>query len=231
LLPMSISTLALTVMYFFLPSCQIRFWHAAIGALVASSLLELAKSLFVWLVSLTPSYEIVYGTFAMLPLFLLWLYIAWSLVLFGAQLVALLPFYHQQWRGIKASQLDWGLTICKALQGKSNGLPRTHLMANLSYLNSKDWEPVLRRLMGRGWVSDVNGVFYLRVDLGEVKVGELSELIHEHRLDKLAVYVADSNWYEQLNALFTLMRHQKKSALNISVAHVLANKTQAKTEL
>ncbi len=231
LLPMCISTLALTLMYFFLPSCQIRLRHAAIGALVASILLELAKSLFVYLVSLTPSYEVVYGTFAMIPLFLLWLYIAWSLVLFGAQLVALLPFYHQQWRGVKASPLDWGLTICKALQGHLSGLSRANLMAGLSYLNSKDWEPVLQRLIKQGWVEDVNGVFYLGVDLKEVKVGGLSELIHEQRLDKLAVYISDSEWYEQLSPLFATIRHQKSSILDISIASVLANKEEPKAEL
>ena len=221
LLPVGVSSVALTVMYYFLPSCQIRPLHALIGAVVASTLLELAKLLFVWLVSLTPSYEIVYGTFAMMPLFLLWLYIAWSLVLLGAQLVAMLPFYHQHWRGVKASQLDWGLIICKTLLGAANGVPRVELIANLSYLNNDDWEPVLQRLIHQGWVKDKAGVFYLRVDLNALKIGDLSELIHERRLDKLAVYLTDSDWFEQLNPLFVDIRDKKKSILDVSISSVI----------
>ena len=221
LLPMAVSSLALTLMYFFLPSCQIQLLHALIGAVVASTLLELAKLLFVWLVSLTPSYEIVYGTFAMMPLFLLWLYIAWSLVLLGAQLVAMLPFYHQKWRGVSASQLDWGLIICKTLQGGFEGVPRVKLISNLSFLNSEDWEPVLQRLIKKGWVKDEGGVFYLTADLKVAKVADLSELVHGHRLDKLAVYLTDSDWYEHLNPLFTDIRSQKRSTLNISISSVI----------
>lgn len=225
LLPVLVSSVALTVMYFFLPACQINLLHAVIGAIVASTLLEVAKLLFVWLVSLTPSYEIVYGTFAMMPLFLLWLYIAWNLVLLGAQLVAMLPFYHQQWRGIKASQLDWGLIICKTLHKSLEGVSRIKLMSHLSFLNSDDWEPVLHRLIEQGWVKDEGGIFYLEVDLENVTVGDLSELVHERRLDKLAVYQTDSDWFERLNPLFVDIRVQKKSILDIPISSVLIKRS------
>jgi membrane protein len=221
-LPVGLSCIALTLMYCFLPSCQIRLRHALIGAVSASLLLEAGKFAFLWLVSLSPSYEIVYGTFAMMPLFLLWLYVAWSLVLFGAQLVAMLPFYHQQWRGIKASQLDWGLTICKILQKNAhNGLTREGLIANLSFLNSVDWEPVLEALLGQGWVSNDGDLFNLHKNLEVTTVGELSELIHERRLDKLAVYQRDSDWYEQLSPLFVDARRLKSEVLNIPISQVI----------
>ena len=142
--PIAISALTLSLMYYFLPSCKVRFTHALIGALIAASVLEAGKSLFVYLVSLTPSYKIVYGAFAMVPLFLLWLYIAWSVVLLGAQVVAMLPFTHKKWRGINASQIDWALMILKFLnQFKSVGVSRVALISELSFINSDDWEPVL----------------------------------------------------------------------------------------
>ena len=100
-------------------------------------------------------------------------------------------------------------------------MPRVELIANLSYLNSDDWEPVLQRLIHQGWVKDKAGVFYLRVDLNALRIGDLSELIHERRLDKLAVYLTDSDWFEQLNPLFVDIRDKKKSILDVSISSVI----------
>ena len=88
-LPFVMSGLAFTLMYWAVPNCKVKLSHAAQGGFAMALLFELAKRLFTWFVASFPSYEFIYGAFAAFPLFLLWSYISWILILFCAQWVAL----------------------------------------------------------------------------------------------------------------------------------------------
>src|SRR5690606_29049043 len=69
------------------PNTRVPLRHALAGGLFAAALVELAKALFGLFVSLFPGYQLIYGAFATVPLFLLWIYLSWLIVLFGAELV------------------------------------------------------------------------------------------------------------------------------------------------
>lgn len=80
--------IGLTLLYRFVPNTTVWTKHALLGGLVAASLLELAKKLLaVYLVKM-PTYSLIYGAFATVPLLLVWIYIAWLLVLLGAEIAA-----------------------------------------------------------------------------------------------------------------------------------------------
>lgn len=81
----------LTLIYGFVPNCRVRPRHALAGALFAGGLLLLLQQVFAGFVSAMPSYRLIYGAFAALPIFLLWLYLSWMMVLLGALLTAVLP--------------------------------------------------------------------------------------------------------------------------------------------
>jgi membrane protein len=93
-LPFLLETIAFTLVYELIPNCSVRWREAFFGALVAAALLEGLKSGFVLYVSYLSTYRAVYGALAAIPIFLLWMYVAWSAVLFGAVVAAALP----QWR-------------------------------------------------------------------------------------------------------------------------------------
>lgn len=79
---------ALVLLYRLLPATRVRWRHAALGALVAAVATELIKrSLALYLLRF-PTYTIVYGAFAALPVFLIWLYALWMAVLAGALVAA-----------------------------------------------------------------------------------------------------------------------------------------------
>lgn len=62
-------------------------WRAAWwGGIIAAVLFEVVKRLFVWYVAAFPSYEIIYGALAAIPLFFLWLYVSWLIFFAGALL-------------------------------------------------------------------------------------------------------------------------------------------------
>jgi membrane protein len=74
--------------YTVLPARSVPRGPAAVGALVAAILFAIAKSLFVTYVAISPLQSLVYGVLAALPLFQIWIYILWAIVLFGACVAA-----------------------------------------------------------------------------------------------------------------------------------------------
>jgi membrane protein len=82
---------ALTLVYMVVPYRHVALRHAAVGGIVAGVAFEFAKRGFGLYVAKLPTYTLVYGAFAIIPLFLLWLYVSWVVVLFGATLTASLP--------------------------------------------------------------------------------------------------------------------------------------------
>ncbi len=76
---------AFFALYYLVPKAPVRVWPAAFGAIVTTLLFDLAKFYFTsYLVQFT-SYDKVYGALSIIPIFLFWLYITWSIILFGAQ--------------------------------------------------------------------------------------------------------------------------------------------------
>lgn len=85
-LPRLLGWAAMTLIYALVPNQAVSWRHAAIGAVFTVLVLELAKQLFTQLMGQT-IYAAVYGAFAAVPLFLIWVYLVWVIVLFGAELV------------------------------------------------------------------------------------------------------------------------------------------------
>ena len=77
---------ALTVLYVVTPNCKVHWRFALAGATVAGVLWGVARVLYSSFAAQTFRYGVLYGSLGALPLFLLWLYVSWLLVLFGARL-------------------------------------------------------------------------------------------------------------------------------------------------
>lgn len=86
LMPYIVAFIAFTFFNWVLPSCKVRLRYAMIAGLVTTILFESAKYLFGLYLSFFPTYQIIYGALATIPIFLIWIYLSWSLILFGALL-------------------------------------------------------------------------------------------------------------------------------------------------
>ena len=85
LVPWLMSSLALAFLYTLLPNASVPFRFAIVGGLIAGGLFELTKLAFAFYVTKLAHYELLYGALGALPIFLIWLYLAWVVVLFGAE--------------------------------------------------------------------------------------------------------------------------------------------------
>ncbi|WP_332741114.1 YihY family inner membrane protein [Hydrogenophaga sp.] len=81
----------IAALYRYVPNTRVRWSHALIGGVFVATGLELAKKLLAWYLAQVPTYSVVYGTFATVPILLVWFYVAWVIVLLGAVVAAYLP--------------------------------------------------------------------------------------------------------------------------------------------
>ena len=87
----ALMTAGATALYRYVPNTHVRWSHALVGGLFVAGGLELAKKLLALYLSTVPTYSMVYGTFAILPILLIWIYLVWVIVLLGAVVAAYLP--------------------------------------------------------------------------------------------------------------------------------------------
>jgi membrane protein len=86
LVPLTATWVALSLLYYKLPSARVRFGDAALGGLFAAMLFEFSKRLFAQYISLSTTYSAIYGVLTSIPIFLFWLYVVWLVVLLGAEI-------------------------------------------------------------------------------------------------------------------------------------------------
>ncbi len=75
-----------TLIYMVIPNCKVRLHSATLAGLMAGTCFFLFQALYVYLIKWMTSYNAIYGSFAALPLFMLWMQNSWSILLIGCEL-------------------------------------------------------------------------------------------------------------------------------------------------
>lgn len=180
-LPVLLTTLAFSLMFRIVPNRYIPVRHALIGGVVAAAAFESMNSAFAFYITHFPTYKLVYGAFASIPIFLLWVYLSWLTILLGALIAASLS----HWRGDPAkklsttAQLYYALRVLRAMNesmrsGKVQTLPSLSRELHIGFdtlehiLAKLEQAGLLGKLSGRGWA--------LARDMDHVQAAELYRL-------------------------------------------------------
>ena len=132
-LPQLATFATFTLMYRVVPNCHVPLRHAALGGALAALAFEAGKSLFGWIVG-QGSYTLIYGTFAALPLFLLWIHLSWQILLGGAEFVYALSTY----RSRRAAQLP-DLLVALGVLERLHRLHQSGGTLRESELTGRNW--------------------------------------------------------------------------------------------
>lgn len=117
LLTIAGSTITFFLVYRIVPCRHVPARHALIGGLFAAALFETMKHFFGVYIALVPTYNLVYGAFAAIPIFLLWIFLSWMVILLGAEVTAALAYWKgSSWRrlGLAEAHLHDGLLVMRA---------------------------------------------------------------------------------------------------------------------
>jgi membrane protein len=152
----------MAAMFHYVPNTFVRWGHAWMGGLFVSACMEVAKKLLAMYLSQVPTYSAVYGAFATLPILLVWIYMAWVIVLLGAALTAYVPSLIA---GIprRRSGIGWqfqlALEVLRELD-QATALPeKGRTMAQLCtmlLIDAQRVEPVVEALTAIDWIGQLN---------------------------------------------------------------------------
>nr|WP_246174139.1 YihY family inner membrane protein [Paraburkholderia hayleyella] len=226
---MPLPALAFTMLYICLPNCRVEWRDALVGGVCAALAFELAKRGFGYSIRRIPTYTVVYGAFAVVPMFLLWMYMSWFITLLGAMVASALPairvgqFHRPRFAG--SDLLDALELLAWLMQARQAGT-RGYTVQELARLLRRDMETMsrlLRELEGLEWIVRLQeegerARFLLLANPEQITVARLidlfvldhAELEYQLKLDSTQV---------DCTALLAVLKNDK---LNVSLAELLA---------
>lgn len=150
---------AVSGVFHYVPNTAVRWRHAWAGGVFVAIAFEGAKKALAWYVDSVPTYSAVYGAFATLPIFLLWIYLGWVIMLLGAVIAAYAPSLQMRvttreltpgWR------FEFALAVLQCLQAAQRGTERGLSLEALGTQLRADplqLEPVVELLAELDWVG------------------------------------------------------------------------------
>ncbi len=150
---------ALAGLFHYVPNTHVRWRHAIAGGAFSAIGFEVAKKLLSWYLQTVPTYTVIYGALAAVPIFLIWIYFGWVIVLLGAVIAAYTPSLQMRvtrWPDGPGARLQLALAVLRELETAraldDRGLSGPQLAAALR-VDPLQTEPILEMLQVFDWVG------------------------------------------------------------------------------
>jgi|TARA_B110000503_G_scaffold87087_1_gene132424 membrane protein len=227
-LPWLLTWLAFTLLYVAVPNCKVRVVYALFGGLVTTLLFETAKALFGQLVAHS-IYTNVYGAFAVIPLFLIWVYLLWVLILFGAELVRSLETFQYQGRDAELPELLAVLIIlwqCWRRQQKGHSLSDRSM--SIVGLNVEQWRRLRNMLLSQRILEKTaSGQYVMIRDADTIRLADISGWLGQgfNQGDKAVSekLVSAHPWIESYDRLMHENRQMTEQNMTMSLQMLFAS--------
>jgi len=175
--------LVFALIFLLVPNRKVRIKHALIGAFLSTVLFTIAKVGFVAYAS-NANYKAIYGALAAFPIFLFWLYLVWTVILFGASLAASLTTFSDYRKYDTDWPQRWEFQLAYRLIGHLWNAQRSGSSLSLGELLDLEQQASelqivkLMSLLREQSIVNTNedGKWMLTRDIGELSIGELYSL-------------------------------------------------------
>ena len=177
--PLVLTSVAFGFLYRTVPNRQVTVLDAAVGGIIASFAFEGMKIGFGHFIAHFANYKLVYGTFASLPILLMWIYSSWVVIVFAAVITAVLPYWRSGGVLLKqapGSQFVSAMEILRMLHRAylDGYVLNLHQLRTALKLSWEEAEAILDKLVVAGWVAKLQGNgWVLARDAGAIRVKEI----------------------------------------------------------
>jgi len=224
--PVLLSAAAFTLLYIAVPNCRVPFKHTIIGGLVAALAFHAARALFTDLV-VGSSYTFIYGAFAAVPLFLLWIYLSWNIVLMGGILVHSLSAYQNEEQSSRPTVLKALDVLYLFWQKQQAGKTVREIeLLNNSHrvtrgLDSETWRYLRDVLMQKKVITQSDrGHYLLSRDLHSIRFWQLKEWINDEQPLDREDSSAQLDWQHEAHRLLREQRTQQRELLDMNLVEL-----------
>jgi len=223
---LGLSTLGFTLIYAAVPNCPVPLKHALLGGLFAALAFHVARDIFTRLV-LSSSITFIYGAFAAVPLFLLWIYVCWNIVLMGGILVHSLSAYESHEQANRPAVLK-ALDVLHVFWRKqqSGGVVREIDLLNRRHdtirgLDSETWGNIRDTLLQEKLITEnARGHYLLCRDLHTVPFWQLKEWIDREPALGEQNGGPRSDWQDNAYRLLARQRQGQRDILGMNLVEL-----------
>jgi len=233
-LPFLTTSVAFTLIYVLIPNCYVSRRNALIGGVIAAVLFEFAKYGFGIYVKSVPTYEAIYGAIAIIPTFLVWIYMSWVIVILGAHITFCLSAFRMEFEKHATHGSDWTFVdayklLCGLWRARKQGQPlSTGKMKKYGIkLPQFQVSEIMEVLLVANWVHPAaGGAWMLCRDLAEVTVMDLYRIIPK-RLPMNDATQGEDIWTLQLHQLLAKQNDDLELLLSQPIRDLLLQAEQS----
>ncbi|GIX30287.1 MAG: UPF0761 membrane protein [Porticoccaceae bacterium] len=223
-LPWLLTWVAFTLLFVAVPNARVDRRAAAVGGLVAAVLFEAARILFGAIVA-HGSFHNIYGAFAMVPLFLLWLHLGWMIVLGCAELTRALETFGTV-QGYRLPMLVAAVLVCHLCwerQGRGRALGDRDVLA--AGVQQEQWQRLRELLLRHRYLElTADNRYVLLRDLHRVTLWQLVGLLGENFTRRPAAAtrerLAGAPWMGRLDRLLESAAARSREVLEVTLAEL-----------
>ncbi|WP_230409543.1 YihY family inner membrane protein [Undibacterium fentianense] len=154
------TTGAYTLLYLTVPNRPVDWRDAAWGGVFAAIAFEIAKRLFAVFIKQFPTYTVIYGALAAVPIFLIWIYLSWLITLIGAVIAASLPVVKfERWWHVPepGSAFEDAMSVLRTLvmtrQSEGSAAVDILQIRKMTRFGVDEIEGLLEKMLEVGWVA------------------------------------------------------------------------------
>jgi len=221
----------LTLFFVVIPNRPVTYAAGITGAVAAGLMIALLRRVFGFYVTNFPTYENVYGALSTIPIFLIWMYLSWAVVLLGAQIAATMSEWQEaggrplQLARTATSRLTVAVAVLARLatRARQGGAVKRRELVRAARTASAVLDPLLEELRDAGYLERTAGnAWVLARDLSTVTLHRLYRDLGLGVNDEDGT-LGEGGWQGRLAAHMQGLRRRNADAMSVTLADLLAD--------